>query len=87
MGLKMGRGWNRAIRESLGGVSGCTHLNEMLAQMATTALQSLFEAEGNIAERPGGSRYLSPGLHNSCHAYSLSSPYIRDHFPDYYKTD
>ena len=87
VGLKMGRGWNRAIRESLGGISGCTHLNEMLAQMATTALQSLFEAEGNVAERPGGSRYLSPGLHNSCHAYSLSSPYIRDHFPDYYKTE
>jgi hypothetical protein len=87
VGLKMGPGWNRAVRERLGGVMGCTHLNEMLAQMATTAMQSLFEAMGSVADRPGGGRYLSPGLHNSCHAYALNSPYIRDYFPDYYKAD
>ena len=87
VGLKMGRGWNRAIREKLGGIGGCTHLNEMLAQMATTAMQSLFEVVGNVAERPDGGRYLSRDLHNSCYAYSLSSSYIRDHFPNYYKTD
>ncbi len=87
VGLKMGPGWNRAVRERLGGVMGCTHLNEMLAQMATTAMQSLFEAMGSVANRPGGGRYLSPGLHNSCHAYALNSPYIRDYFPDYYKAE
>lgn len=87
VGLKMGHGWNRAVRERLGGISGCTHLNEMLAQMATTAMQSLFEVAGNVAENPGGSRYLSPGLRNSCYAYSLNSPYIREYFPDYYETD
>ena len=60
VGLKMGPGWNRAVRERLGGVMGCTHLNEMLAQMATTAMQSLFEAMGSVADRPGGGRYLTP---------------------------
>ena len=87
VGLKMGRGWNREIRECLGGISGCTHLNEMLAQMATTAMQSLFEVAGNVRKKSGGGRYLSPGLHNSCHAYSLNSPYIRDYFPDYFEPD
>ena len=87
VGLKMGRGWNREIREILGGIRGCTHLNEMLAQMATTAMQSLFEVVGNVGEKSGGGRYLSPDLHNSCHAYSLSGSYIRDHFPNYYEPD
>ncbi|MBT4488839.1 MAG: DUF2889 domain-containing protein [Rhodospirillaceae bacterium] len=87
VGLKIGPGWNRAVRERLGGVKGCTHLNEMLAQMATTAMQSVFEAAGQVVEKPDGSRYLSPGLHNSCYAYALNSPYIRDCFPDYYEAD
>ncbi len=87
VGLRMGPGWNRAVRERLGGVQGCTHLNEMLAQMATTAMQSLFEAAGNVAEKPGGGFHLSPALHNSCYAYALNSTYIRDHFPDYYEAD
>ena len=86
-GLKMGPGWNRAVRERLGGVVGCTHLNEMLAQMATTAMQSLFEVVENMEDKGDGKLFLSPGLHNSCYAYALNSTYVRDYFPDYYQAD
>ena len=86
-GLKMGPGWNRAIRERLGGVVGCTHLNEMLAQMATTAMQSLFEVVENMEDKGDGKLFLSPGLRNSCYAYALNSTYVRDFFPDYYQAD
>jgi len=40
-GVTIGPGWNRAVRERLGGVEGCTHLLELLAQMATVAFQTL----------------------------------------------
>ena len=40
-GLRIGRGWNRKVREVLGGAHGCTHLVEMLAQLATVALQTV----------------------------------------------
>ncbi|MBT3331014.1 MAG: DUF2889 domain-containing protein [Rhodospirillaceae bacterium] len=86
-GLKMGPGWNKAVRERLGGVMGCTHLNEMLAQMATTAMQSLFEVVENMQDQGDGRYYLSPGLRNSCYAYALNSTYVRDYFPDFYEPD
>jgi hypothetical protein len=86
-GLKIGPGWNRAVRERLGGVAGCTHLNEMLAQMATTAMQSLFEVVENMDPNDSGRRSLSPGLRNSCYAYALNSSYVRDFFPDDYQAD
>ncbi|MFP6747271.1 MAG: DUF2889 domain-containing protein [Alphaproteobacteria bacterium] len=86
-GLKIGPGWNRAVRERLGGVKGCTHLNEMLAQMATTAMQALFEVVGNIVDNEDGGRHLSPGLRNSCYTYAQNSPYIREYFPDFYQAD
>jgi len=86
-GLKMGPGWNRAVRERLGGVMGCTHLNEMLAQMATTAMQSLFDVVENMDANSHDLRSLSPGLRNSCYAYALSSPYVRDYFPNDYQAD
>lgn len=40
-GVRIGAGWNKAVRERLGGVAGCTHLSELLAQMATVAFQTL----------------------------------------------
>lgn len=41
-GLRIGPGFNRAVQERVGGVLGCTHLREMLAQMATVAYQTLY---------------------------------------------
>ena len=41
-GLKIGPGFNKAVHERVGGVKGCTHLREVLAQMATVAFQTLY---------------------------------------------
>ena len=35
IGLRIGGGFHRAVRERLGGVHGCTHIVEMLQQVAT----------------------------------------------------
>jgi hypothetical protein len=43
-GLKIGRGFSRQVNERVGGVEGCTHLREMLQQMATVAFQTLYPA-------------------------------------------
>ncbi|MGH8347814.1 MAG: DUF2889 domain-containing protein [Pseudomonas sp.] len=39
VGLCIGAGWNKRVRELLGGVTSCTHIVELLGPMATTALQ------------------------------------------------
>ena len=40
-GLRIAPGWNRGVRQRVGHGLGCTHLVEMLAQMATAAMQAL----------------------------------------------
>ena len=39
VGLSIGAGWNKRVREMLGGVASCTHIVELLGPMATTVLQ------------------------------------------------
>lgn len=41
VGLSIGAGWNKRVRELLGGVASCTHIVELLGPMATTALQGM----------------------------------------------
>lgn len=40
VGAKIGPGFARTVREQLGGSQGCTHIVEMLSQVATVALQT-----------------------------------------------
>jgi len=85
-GLAIGPGWNRAVRERLGHGEGCTHLVEMLSQMATAAMQAMWserEPEGEVT-RPAEERTLSPGLLNSCYAYRGDSEFVRIFFPAHY---
>jgi hypothetical protein len=42
VGLRIAPGWNRQVRQRIGGSLGCTHINEMLAQIATTAIQTIY---------------------------------------------
>src|SRR5260370_19493111 len=41
VGLRIGGGFHRAVRERLGGVHGCTHIVELLGPVATTAFQTV----------------------------------------------
>lgn len=41
VGLGIGAGWNKRVRELLGGVASCTHIVELLGPMATTVLQGI----------------------------------------------
>lgn len=78
-GVTIGPGFNRAVKERVGGTQGCTHLRELLAQMATVAFQTIGpmrwrkareDREAAIArgEAPLPSRRAVPL--NSCHAYA-----------------
>ncbi len=86
-GLKIGPGWNRAVRERLGRGGGCTHLVEMLAQMATVAMQAMWSerAPDGEVKTPPKERTLSPGMLNSCYAYRAEGQFVRDFFPQHYE--
>jgi hypothetical protein len=89
-GLRVGPGWRKGVRERVGQGRGCTHLVEMLAQMATAAIQAMWSVrepdEG--ASKPPEARRLPEGLVNSCYTYRADSEFLRDYFPSQYaKTD
>ncbi|MDY0107410.1 MAG: DUF2889 domain-containing protein, partial [Giesbergeria sp.] len=41
VGCTMARGWRQSIQKHLGGVASCTHLRELLFNLATAAFQTL----------------------------------------------
>ncbi|MBX9595612.1 MAG: DUF2889 domain-containing protein [Roseomonas sp.] len=87
-GVSIGMGFNRAVKDRVGGSVGCTHLRELLAQMATVAFQTIgplkwrkareeaarLKAEGLAP--PGPIRKLPIG---SCLAYAPDSPVVARH--------
>lgn len=44
VGCCMARGWRKAIEANLGQIEGCTHMRELLFNMATAAFQSVNQA-------------------------------------------
>lgn len=93
VGLSIGGGWRRAVRERLGGVEGCTHLVELLGPMATTAYQTIFgersrqrrEAEARGETPPPETPGRKPALLNSCHAFAETSPVVSRIWPDWHR--
>ena len=78
-GLKIGSGFNRAVQARVGGVVGCTHLREMLAQMATVAFQATYAVRLARRQRDSGSTRPT-ALINTCLAYAEDSPVLARQF-------
>lgn len=82
-GVKIGPGFNRAVNERVGGVIGCTHLREMLAQMATVAYQTLYPVrrEKELAREAATGVREKPRIIGTCLAYEPSSPVVKMRWP------
>ena len=81
-GLVVGAGWNRAIRDRLSGVRGCTHIVELLAQMATVAFQT--NAPQRIAAEGRLDANGRPLKIDSCYAYASGRELVRVRWPAHY---
>jgi hypothetical protein len=88
-GLRIGPGFNRAVQERVGGVEGCTHLRELLGQMATVAYQTLYplrarkerEEAARIVAAGGAVERKRPAMLGSCLAYAADSPVALARWP------
>jgi hypothetical protein len=95
IGLKIGRGFHRAVRARLGGVHGCTHVVELLGPVATTAYQTVSSGRasalsrahraklGQAADRPARPSG-KPHVIDTCHAWAADGPVVRRWAPAYY---
>jgi len=80
-GLSIQRGFLRAAADRVGGPRGCTHLRELLQQMATVAIQTLYAVRSRREEEQ---RPEKPALLNTCFAYAPDSPVVRRRWPHLY---
>jgi hypothetical protein len=83
VGIKVGPGWRREIRERLGGIQGCTHLVELLGPVGTICFQATGRArQAREADKPVTRKPYQLG---SCHVYAEDSPAVLERWPQFYK--
>ena len=88
-GLRIGPGFNRAVAERVGGTQGCTHLRELLGQMATVAYQTLYPIRAEKERAEAAQRIAAgepaprrrPSLVGTCIAYAPDSPVTLARWP------
>lgn len=84
IGMSIGPGWNRRIKEMMGGACGCTHLTELLGPMATTAYQTLVRARNEYSGSPNNEAKEPPPYLNTCHMLSTDGPIVAKQWPQFY---
>ena len=99
-GLRIKPGFLKEAAKRVGGTIGCTHLRELLQQMATTVYQTIDPARARRdaavdgdAEKRGSDRFDAriavrmggpPAILNTCIAYGTDSPVIQRRWPHLY---
>jgi len=80
-GLAIKPGFLKLANERLGGVIGCTHVRELLQQMATVAFQTTYPVR---ISRESTDPAHKPRLLNSCHAYDSNRSVVQKRWPRFY---
>jgi hypothetical protein len=83
IGEKVGPGWNNRVRLILGSRKGCTHITEMLGQMATTAFQTLNSLPPPKA--PTNNKQEKPIILDTCYALATDGPVVEREWPEFYQ--
>jgi hypothetical protein len=85
IGQRIGSGWSKRVKASLMGVTGCTHLTELLIPMATATLQGIngIEVDRNKRSNIGE----TPQQLNSCYSYSADREVVKILWPHLYTGD
>lgn len=81
IGEKIGPGWNRRVKELVGGIQGCTHLADLVAPATTTAFQTM----ARFSNRENHSELEKPFYINGCHVWNDSGPLVKEIHPMFFK--
>ncbi len=99
IGLRVGGGFHRAVRERLGGVHGCTHIVELLGPVATTAFQTVssrkardlnheHRAKTGMLPKPDAAKASGkprkPPVIDTCHAWAADGEVVKRWTPQFY---
>ncbi len=79
-GLTIEGGFLKKAMEKVGGSSGCTHLRELLQQVGTVAVQTLYSV-GKMNDDPQSLGGRRPPLLDSCFAWSAEGALVAERYP------
>ena len=84
IGLRIGSGWMKQVRERVGTDKSCTHLMDLLGQLTATAYQTLHATiEEREAKRPSREK---PPILDTCIALSSGGEVVRKRWPEFYQS-
>lgn len=87
VGISMGPGWRHAVDRLLGRNRGCTHLRELLFNMATVAYQTIPNYREHLrrqAGEPALDHGGKPPHHlGKCIGWDFDGPVVKRHFPEF----
>ena len=90
VGLRLGPGFHKQVRERFAGSAGCTHLTELIPAVVTTAMQTIWHVldqldlplEARTPRLPNGEQPAEVG---GCHALRTEGEAVRRHYPQFYR--
>jgi hypothetical protein len=87
VGQTMGPGWRLTIDKAIGGVKGCTHLRELLFNMATAAYQTIPAYRAHMRREAGLPQHDDAGkppFHlGQCMTWDFNGPTVQRQFPQF----
>ncbi len=82
VGIQMGAGWMKQVRQRIGSRNSCTHLMDLLSQISATAYQTLHAAlEERDAQQQSRDK---PPILDTCIALSTEGEVVRKRWPEFY---
>lgn len=86
IGMTMGAGWRRTIDNTIGGLEGCTHLRELLFNLATAAFQTIphdMEMKRMARGEPMQSGDQPPFYMGKCMTWDYNGPVVARYAPKF----
>lgn len=86
VGQTIGAGWRMTIEKNLGGIKGCTHLRELLFNMATAAYQTIPGYRAQLRREAGLPAHNSdqpPFYLGKCLGWNFDGPAVLRHYPQF----
>lgn len=80
VGASVLHGFRKTLRDTMGGVRGCSHLTELLTHLPTAAIQMFAGLRREI--EPGEGK---PFQLDRCHALETTTDTVRRYYPQWYR--
>lgn len=86
VGKTIGAGWRQTIQHTVGGLAGCTHIRELLFNLATAAFQTIPHHQEMQRLARGESWHSGdtpPFFVNQCMTWDTNGPVVARHMPQF----